>query len=111
MRTFKFLGEGRNRIVFRHGSFAIKVPLNWEGAADNRYEAETYRWYRSGGLLGHYARCRLIPGTAILVMELVDLVSRSIEGCDLPEWCDWVDCGQVGLTKYGKLVAYDYGRY
>ena len=28
---------------------------------------------------------------------------------EMPDWVDWIDCGQVGHTVTGRLVAYDYG--
>lgn len=27
----------------------------------------------------------------------------------VPDWVSSVDCGQVGVNRKGKLVAYDYG--
>ena len=27
----------------------------------------------------------------------------------LPGWAGFIDCGQVGKTKDGRIVAYDFG--
>ncbi len=103
---FIFLGEGRNRLVFLHGNFVVKVPRNDYGCYDNEREADISRSFRHGNGGIHYARCRLIPGSFILVMELVDLVFKNPKENG---WWDFVDCQQVGLTRFGKLVAYDFG--
>jgi hypothetical protein len=36
-------------------------------------------------------------------------VDQILQMSSLPPWAGQIDCGQVGKTKYGKLVAYDYG--
>lgn len=49
------------------------------------------------------AKCRL-HNSGILIMEYVEQVSLD----NLPDWCDFVDCRQVGYNRYSQLVAYDY---
>ena len=40
-------------------------------------------------------------------MEYVEHADRFDN--ELPDWTGFVDCGQVGFTKKGELVAYDFG--
>lgn len=105
-KTFKRLGKGRQRDVFRVGDYVIKVPLNLDCVADNEHEAYMYRL--SQREKGHHpmAKCRMFAGL-LLIMEYVEPTRKSYN--ELPSWVGFVDCGQVGLTKDGSLVAYDYG--
>lgn len=102
------LGCGKDRHTFAlpGGRNVIKYPRCTEGMDANYDEAALFRIY---GQKGHpkigLARCRLIPGTSILVMEVVE---RAEWKSGLPSWCAWIDGGQVGYTRRGVLVAYDY---
>lgn len=104
MKQLIFLGEGRNRLVYRlgeHGRYVIKVPKSNYGINDNYHEARIYKEHKDDII--SYARCRL-TGT-FLIMEYVE----PIDTWDIPEWAKYVDCGQVGRNLNGKIVAYDYG--
>lgn len=103
-KSFKFLGEGRNRITFLtpSGKYVVKVPLNEAGVYDNWKESKSCK-SDFNLMREHKARCRMLG--FMLVMEFVE---EKISRDDLPEWTCWVDCGQVGLTWKGKLVAFDY---
>lgn len=113
----KYLGSGRNRAVYLlpGGKYVIKIPINALGLADND-EEHCFRhmkdpWAKKERV---FARCRLIPGTFLLVMEYVEDASyqeiRNKLG-KVPEWVGCIDSGQVGFNRQGKLVAYDYGRH
>lgn len=101
---FKYLGSGRNRTTYLlpSGKYVLKIPRNEAGVFDNADE-EALSLYKT------HARCRTIKlfGTLCLVMEYVEQASLDKE---LPTWCDFVDCRQVGYNRKGKLLAYDYGR-
>lgn len=101
-----FIGEGRGRRVYLSNSelSVVKIPISEAGIFMNW--AEDIRWKKSKerNLL---ARCRLIPNSSILVMERVEVFQGHY--LHLPDWCWGVDCFQVGYTRAGKLVAYDYG--
>lgn len=101
----KWVGFGRNRAVFRRGSYVVKVPVNDAGVADNQHEA--YLFQRYGKTRGYvaYARCRMAG--VILVMEYVEHVGWSPQ--NKPDWTWSVDCGQVGRNAKGELLAYDFG--
>jgi len=107
-KNLKVLGEGRNRITFElNDRFVLKVPLNEYGVLDNETEAKMYRNRSDGDI--RLARCRKVLnsfGLPLLVMERVDI--DSVESLELPHWVDFIDCSQVGYTKKGELVAYDY---
>jgi hypothetical protein len=97
---------GMKRATFTVGSrWVVKVPLSWEGVSENCYEAQ----HTDPGV--PLAACRLhvsIPsGLPLLWMERVDPVTWSRNDPRYPAWADWVDCGQIGLTTDGRLVAYD----
>lgn len=98
------IGRGRNRLVLRHGKYVIKIPLNFNGEVDNAWEARV----RLRDI--PTARCRLatLGGWQVLVMEYVE-VPTDFSYAAYPNWCKSVDCAQVGWTRQGKLVAYDFG--
>jgi hypothetical protein len=80
----------------------LKVPLTWEGDAANEREAK-----HSDSFIP-LARCRahhsLPSGVILLWMERVQPI---VVPTPHPLWVDSVDCGQVGYTADGCLVAYD----
>lgn len=108
---------GRNRAVFFFDKFVVKLPMNWGGVGDNDWEgsisngpdAESCSWQVL------FARTRLayVNQYPIVFMERVEHAKyndlRQLYG-KVPDWVGCVDCGQVGFTRSGKLVAYDYGR-
>jgi hypothetical protein len=107
--------QGRNRRTFLIKGYAVKIPLNFDGAADNDWEGSV----RNGEMPLReydivYPRTRLIyfSGIPVLFMERVLPATsnhvRRILG-RVPKWIDRVDGGQVGFTKDGRPVAYDYG--
>lgn len=99
------VGEGRHRIVYKHGNYVIKVPLNMWGLASNDKEYRTYQSTNNGWLFGvRYARCKL-HWSGLLVMEYVESVPFE----EMPDWAKYIDCQQVGTNRNGNMVAYDYG--
>lgn len=107
---------GRNRIAFMFNTYVVKLPWSddgfgdndWEGSVSNDPTSPDNEWNIQ------YARTRLhyegeIP---VLFMERVQpLTTKGIVdrfGAE-PEWVMSVDCGQVGINRQGRLVAYDYG--
>lgn len=117
METFsenmEFIGWGRTRVVFDRGDgYVVKVPFNGEGYMANGGEYKTYTYNVANpdnpGI--PVAACNFedfnsmdkeIP---VLIMEKVTYAHGEE---NLPDWVGWVDCGQVGYTKNGELVAYD----
>lgn len=99
------VGAGNHRAAYRtrSGRYVVKFPCGYDDAGqfDNEYEA---RHWRESPL---YPRCRLIAvaGASCLVMEWVEPAT-----CWelLPPWVDSIDCGQVGYTRRGELVAFDF---
>lgn len=105
----KHLGSGRHRDVYLlpSGRNVIKIPSNTDGVGSNYREAQIrYNFDPWTGTERSYARCRLIPGTNYLVMELID---TDYDPDCLPDWASCIDCGQVGLDRKGRFKAYDYG--
>jgi hypothetical protein len=108
----EFIGEGRSRRVYRHKktNYVIKIPLDNYGADDNYIEASASKSFYKDKDLDEYlpcARCRLFKGI-FLVMEYVEYVKNPYSN-EMPDWVGCVDCGQVGYTRNGDLVAYDFG--
>lgn len=101
---FEHLGTGRNRTCFARPDdhYVIKIPVNASGVQNNWDEAAWFAKFRE-----HMARCRVVQwlGLPVLVMERV---SVGFDSMDLPEWSEWVDCQQVGMSRRGAFVAYDY---
>lgn len=109
--------EGRNRRVFLMRGYVIKVPLNYEGIDDNLHEGKQRR---PAGPLGEYetiyARTRLVHHHDIPVLLMERVTHATSAALDayfgkIPSWVYGIDCCQVGFTKDGRLVAYDYGRH
>ena len=112
-RHYTLLGSGRNRAVFKlkSGNYVIKFPLNEEGVADNDWEASICSNKHEGDEDDvQYPKTRYIElqGFVCCIMEYIEPCD-SIDG--MPDWIGFVDCGQVGYNKKGRLLAYDYCRY
>lgn len=103
---WSYLSSGRNRIVFKKGERVCKVARNLKGECDNHHESATYFKHKDKAEI-KFAKCCLVG--PLLVMEYVEECHTL--GKFLPRWTDFVDCGQVGYTKEGKLVVYDYRRF
>jgi hypothetical protein len=107
----EYLGSGRNRRVFKHNNFVVKIPRNEDGYSDNMMEY--YRYSKNKNLRKNksgiqFARCRLMQQNCWLVMEYVIPLSYKESLERNIEWVGYIDCGQVGLAKDGHVVAYDY---
>lgn len=103
------IGYGRHRVVFRDGDYVYKVPLSLEGVDDNYREASGPEWSDDPE---KFADCVIISclGVDVLLMEYVEHAGWPSEPCPPElEWTWYIDCGQVGYTKDGRLVAYDWG--
>jgi hypothetical protein len=109
-REYTFLGVGRSRAVFLGPNklFVVKIPINEEGELANCREERLYKKEKNRPD-SHWARCRLYPGTMILIMEYVESIHDIPGEKKLPKWVFNIDCAQVGFNKKGKLVAYDFG--
>lgn len=98
---------GRNRATFFSKKFVIKVPINQYGDLDNTWEAKHFKTEP------YYTKTRLIQinGLYCVMAEKLDRInpySDQHRG-SMPPWVDWVDCGQVGYDRKGRLKAYDFG--
>lgn len=101
----KYLGQGRNRIVYLlpSGKNVIKIPINEYGLYNNWDEATIFS-RREDGCYIPLARCKMVKDTPYLIMEYVEQTKDPY----VEPWTYSVDCSQVGYTRSGKLVAYDY---
>lgn len=104
----------RTRNVFIYQKVVVKLPIDslgfmandWEGSISNTPESFNHPYYVQ------YPRTRLYywKGIPILWMEKVEIADWTDKSySDFPDWVGSVDCGQVGYTRKGRLVAYDYG--
>lgn len=95
---FECIGWGRTRVVFAHNdSFVIKVPKSIWGLTDNWHEASIC-------VNEHFCNAKLLHNV-LLIMERVN----KADGVKLPSWTYGIDGQQVGITRSGKLKAYDFG--
>lgn len=107
---------GRNRITFDMGRYVVKLPSNFDGFTDNDWEGSVSngpeQLARPTEFI-QYARTRLavVGEIPICLMDRVDTNVRrkKYAGRVLPDWVNSVDCQQVGYTRRGRLVAYDWG--
>lgn len=98
--------QGRNRAAYVAGTFVVKIPISYDGITDNDWEGSVSA--------PDLARTRLVywKSVPVLLMERVQWLSeKELEkfGADAVELSRSTDCGQVGLNKKGKIVAFDYG--
>lgn len=99
------IGGGRNRSVWKTGNGnVVKVPRNQFGVTDNYTEASD-----QGDKLLANCKMILIEDHPIVVMEWIEWYVGDFS--DLPEWCGFIDCCQVGYNKNGVLKAFDYGYF
>lgn len=105
---------GRHRATYLANNYVIKLPVHPNGFADNDWE---------GSLLSDInkdiARTRLVLygpkgfEIPIVLMERVKPLDTEAEieayGERARETAWNTDCMQVGLSKRGNVVAYDYG--
>ena len=107
------LGCGRNRATYALGPrHVLKIPVNEDGMYDNSSEAEQWRRRREHSSFP-IARCRILlnkDGLPLLVMERV-VPTEPKPRPAMPDWVYSIDCQQVGYTRKGALVAYDFSRY
>jgi hypothetical protein len=105
----RYLGEGRNRVVYQVSPEAVvKIPLNDYGMDDNSREAIWSQRYGKGGYVP-YAQCQIIWDTELPLLRMELVTPCGVPWSELPSWCMSVDCCQVGYDLQGKLVAYDFG--
>lgn len=109
--------SGRNRNTFiLNDRLVVKLPRNADGCMDNEWEGCISNSTESIGdpLFVQYPRTRLayVEGIPVVFMERIshmrtaDIVRHF--GAE-PDWVNSVDGGQVGVNRFGRLVAYDYG--
>lgn len=113
-----FIEEGSGRKVYKWRSWVIKVAKNRNGRLQNKLEVKRFLEYGKENLAIVYAFSK-----NILIMERVDTALETINKYATAEQgmalCSWLDkiCGidfqdhdeSQGITKDGRLVAYDYG--
>lgn len=104
------IGIGRRRATFAHSDgWVIKIPLDDYGVNDNESEWHIFRKRGRTGPYMQFAECRMEynnVGLPLLIMERLD--TSHIPWEQLPSWCKFVDCCQVGIAHDGALLAYDY---
>lgn len=112
---YTFIGAGRNRATFllKSGKFVIKFPLSEAGEGDNDCEGSivSNKFDEDGEIKYPKTRYVLIEDLVFVIMEKVEMFPEDlIEYNESHEdWFDSVDGGQVGKTRSGHVVAYDYG--
>lgn len=108
-KGWKLCGAGfsRTSLLSPRGKFLVKIPRNDDGVQDNYNESDNYNCLVDRR--GRLAKCRMVPGTHLLMMEFVRVVYYNQIPSPIPMWVDTIDCQQVGYTRDGRLVAYDYG--
>ncbi len=107
-----YQGIGNQRVAYRtrSGRYVVKFPRDDAsgGECDNEFEYRSHH----GDIWFPTARCRLVTlsGRPCLVMEFVQAIDYDSNPppLPLPEWTHGVDCQQVGYTRRGELVAYDW---
>lgn len=109
--------SGRNRNTFiLSDRIVVKLPRNFDGFTDNDWEGSISNSTESFNHPEYiqYPKTKLVfvDEVPIVFMQRVTPLQSSeiiqLFGLE-PDWTFSVDCGQVGITRQGRLVAYDYG--
>lgn len=120
---WEYLGKGRHRKVYGlpSGRNVIKVPIGRMGKAANLWEAIVWRtrkdqinwpWMLQNEIRSiKPARCRLVPGTYLLVMERLEKVDYPLTLNKAYPWIGEVDLFQVGRDRQGEIKAYDFAQF
>jgi hypothetical protein len=116
-KLYPYLGSGRHRSVYDlQDGWVLKLPYCATGVRANEEEFDAYtKMIAAGNVWGNYnpvyAQCSLLVFHGVLAVRMekveVDIYGRQ----DMTREYGWiasVDCGQVGWTKDGRLVAFDY---
>lgn len=104
---------GTSRVTYISKSVVFKVPISECGFRNNDLEASIISLYENTEYEIPIAKSRHLLNceVPIVVMEKVKEMSLSDikdQYGEMPDFVSAVDMGQVGLTKKGKLVAFDY---
>ena len=105
------LGSGRHRVAYSDRSSpetVVKIPKAVRHFGDNTSEARQYAAGEHGPEGRRLARCDLVEVWSIPVI-LMERVSYPKPSESLPDWATRIDQREVGYTKDGILVAFDYG--
>ena len=101
------LGRTRATFVDEENNVVYKIPLTEEGISSNSNEVYQSELYSSGKDVIPIAKSEFIDEDGLIMkMERVTPIFDRWNN-DFPEWTNYVDCKQVGLTKDGVLVAFD----
>jgi hypothetical protein len=111
--------QGRNRTaIVLNDRIVVKLPMcylgfednEWEGSVSNTPESFDDQNYEQFPL----TRLTYQNKVPVLFMQKVHPLNQQ-EIVDHfgsePDWVKSIDSGQVGITRFGRLVAYDYGCY
>lgn len=103
------IGQGSFRVVFddpEDPHAVIKLPLGPTGVYDNEMQLAHSGYVDDDGTA--YARCwrhdALSDETRLLVLKMERVRTSLVK---TPRWAWKIDCGQVGMTRDGRIVAYD----
>jgi hypothetical protein len=102
------IGETKNRMVFANKRNVFKLPMNVYGWSDNAMECYKFKQaWRLQDKKCNLARCRIIDITEvpILIMQRLYPIPEDMK---LPDWVDFIDSQQVGLSRDGRILAFDY---
>jgi hypothetical protein len=112
-KKYEVVGFGRNRITFklRSGNYVIKFPLSEAGEGDNDWEGSVVSNKKEDSEDIKYPKTRYltIEGFVCVIMEIVKELEIEEYWFLKEDWFGSVDGGQVGKTRSGHVVAYDYG--
>lgn len=96
---------GRNRATFISSHCVIKFPLNFDGIADNAWEAASHEEpYLAKGRPLWIGDFNCVVQERLTMPRFDKHTSRNY-----PDWVREIDCAQVGYDKKGQLKAYDFG--
>lgn len=106
-----FCGRTRNAIDLGN-NWIVKLPRTERGIRDNEQEHDISSRFKVTNMknleLIQYPKTRLVTTEKYIPVLFMEKVIK-ITTYELPHWTEQIDGRQVGYTKDGRLVAYDYG--
>lgn len=101
---------GRNRIVFISKFCVFKIPTCNNGCIDNDWESSLSNADIIDQEEIYYANTRSIIIDDLLCCVMQKVTPWQYENWnEMPDWINSVDGGQVGYSRKGTLMAFDFG--
>jgi hypothetical protein len=106
-----YIGSGKDRRVWKKRNVVLKIAYTESGVLANKQEDYVFHNFKNDEI--RYAPCRLVSDNILMMTAVSPLDEDDLDPVQLsrmPKWAfDLMDGPQVGISKDGRILAYDYG--